>query len=199
MLDDDGKPAPVGTRGHLVLTHPFPALARRLWDEPERYRATYLSRFPGYYYCSDLAVIDCDGEHWVLGRADDVINVAAHRISTVELESVVSQTPGVAEAAVIAIDDAIKGTVPIAFISLCAGADADTVRRDAAQSVEKAIGGIARLERVVVTSALPKSRAGKILRRLLRELAETGTVKGDVSGLEDMATVDAVRAALSVQ
>ncbi|MGO9444250.1 MAG: AMP-binding enzyme [Thiobacillaceae bacterium] len=144
-------------------------------------------------------MIDCDGEHWVLGRADDVINVAAHRISTVELESVVSQTPGVAEAAVIAIDDAIKGTVPIAFISLCAGADADTVRRDAAQSVEKAIGGIARLERVVVTSALPKSRAGKILRRLLRELAETGTVKGDVSGLEDMATVDAVRAALSVQ
>ena len=189
VVDDEGRPTPVGTRGNLVLTHPFPTLARTIWDDHPRYLTTYFDRAGTYYRTSDEAVVDHDGHIWVLGRADDVINVAAHRISTMEIESAATAEPGVAEAAVVGIRHAIKGTVPVAFITLRADADPATVQRALMKSVEQAIGGIARLERVYVLPSMPKTRAGKIMRRLLREAAETGEVRGDTSGLEDVGAV----------
>lgn len=192
LLDDQGHPVPSGTRGNLVLTAPFPTLARTIWDDPARYTTTYFSRFPGAYATSDEAVVDADGQIWVLGRADDVINVAAHRISTMEIEGAAASTPGVAEAAVVGVNDAVRGTMPVAFITLRQGVEQDAVQADVAAAVERAIGGIARLRNVYVVTALPKTRAGKVMRRLLREAAETGAVRGDLTGLDDPAALEFV-------
>jgi acetyl-CoA synthetase len=192
VVDHQGAPVGAGERGNLVLTAPFPTLARTIWDDHARYDAAYFARFPGRYATSDEAVADTDGQIWVLGRTDDVINIAAHRISTMEIESAAAKEPGVAEVAVIGVRDALRGTAPVAFLTLRPGADSETVKVGVANAVERAIGGIARLGRVYVSSALPKTRAGKIMRRLLREAAETGSVKGDTTGLEDQAAVHAV-------
>ncbi len=192
ILDDAGQKVPRGVRGNLVLTAPFPTLARTIWDDPARYRTAYLDRFPGAYATSDEAIEDTDGQIWVLGRADDVINVAAHRISTMEIEGAAASQPGVAEAAVVGIRDAIRGTVPVAFVTLLPGAMEAEVRDGVTAAVERAIGGIARLGHVYVPTALPKTRAGKVMRRLLREAAETGAVKGDLTGLDDPAALEAV-------
>jgi acetyl-CoA synthetase len=199
VVDDDGRPTPPGARGNLVLSQPFPTLARTIWDDPDRYRASYFSRFAELYATSDEAVRDADGQLWVLGRTDDVINIAAHRISTMEIESAAAKEPGVAEAAVIGVHDALRGTVPVAFVTLKPGADAEAVKRGVARAVEQAIGGIARLAAVYVPTSLPKTRAGKIMRRLLREAAETGSVRGDTTGLEDSSSVDAVLASVRPQ
>jgi acetyl-CoA synthetase len=169
VVDDDGQPVAAGVRGNLVLTEPFPTLARTIWDDHPRYLSTYF----------------------------DVINVAAHRISTMEIESAASAEPGVAEAAVVGIRHAIKGTVPVAFITLRANAEAGAVKDALMASVEKAIGGIARLERVYILTSMPKTRAGKIMRRLLREAAETGRIRGDTSGLEDLASVTSLLEAVA--
>ena len=192
VVDDKGVAVPAGVRGNLVLTAPFPTLARTIWDDPARYQTTYFNRFPGAYATSDEAVVDTDGQIWVLGRADDVINVAAHRISTMEIEGAAAGTPGVAEAAVVGVNDAVRGTMPVAFITLRLGAEQDIVRADVSAAVERAIGGIARLRQVYVVTALPKTRAGKVMRRLLREAAETGAVRGDLTGLDDPAALDFV-------
>ncbi len=197
VVDDDGQPVAAGVRGNLVLTQPFPTMARTIWDDHPRYLSTYFDRAGTFYRTSDEAVVDHDGHIWVLGRADDVINVAAHRISTMEIESAATAEPGVAEAAVVGIRHAIKGTVPVAFITLRADAEADAVTGALMASVEKAIGGIARLERVYVLSSMPKTRAGKIMRRLLREAAETGSIRGDTSGLEDLASVTSLLEAVA--
>ena len=189
VLAPDGSIAPPGVKGELVLVHPFPTLARTVWGNHDRYLKTYFSRFPGYYNSSDEAVVDHDGHLWVLGRSDDVINVAAHRISTMEIESIITAQPDIADAAVVGINDALRGTVPVAYITLKAGAVEEQVRTRVAQAVEKGIGGIARLEHIFVTKALPKTRAGKTLRRLLREIAETGAVTSDMTGLEDLEVV----------
>lgn len=192
VVDDAGNPVPAGTRGNLVLTASFPTLARTIWDDEERYRTAYFTRFSRRYATSDEAVIDADGQIWVLGRTDDVINVAAHRISTMEIESAAASEPGVAEVAVVGVHDSLRGTVPVAFVTLRSGADPASVRSGVAAAVEREIGGIARLGRVYVSTSLPKTRAGKIMRRLLREAAETGAVRGDTAGLEDQAAVQAV-------
>ena len=192
VLDHEGQRVPPGVRGNLVLTAPFPTLARTIWDDHDRYLSTYFDREGTYYRTSDEAVVDQDGHIWVLGRADDVINVAAHRISTMEIESAATAEPGVAEAAVVGVRDRIKGhrsgrvRDPARRRSLDRGPARTEDRR------EKAIGGIARLDRVYVLPAMPKTRAGKIMRRLLREAAETGAVKGDTSGLEDTGTIESL-------
>jgi acetyl-CoA synthetase len=196
ILDEEGRPVPPGAAGNLVLTHPFPTLARTIWDDHPRYLAGYFARYPGRYLTSDRAVVDPDGHLWVLGRADDVINVAAHRISTMEIEAAVAAQPGVAEAAVVGIADSVKGTVPVAFVTLLGGADPESVAQEAAAAVEAAIGAIARLQAVFVVPALPKTRAGKIMRRLLRELTETGEARGDLTGLEDAEVLTAIAAVL---
>jgi acetyl-CoA synthetase len=196
VVDDAGALTPAGTRGNLVLTAPFPTLARTIWDDAERYRTAYFTRFPDRYATSDEAVMDADGQIWVLGRTDDVINVAAHRISTMEIESAAASEPGVAEAAVVGVQDRLRGTVPVAFVTLRPGADPTAVKSGVRSAVEHAIGGIARLDRVYISTSLPKTRAGKIMRRLLREAAETGTVSGDTTGLDDPAAVQAVLTAV---
>ena len=199
ILDDNGKPVPPGTKGNLVLTQPFPALARMVWDDPDRYQHAYFTRFPGCYCTNDEAVLDADGHLWVLGRADDVINVAAHRISTLEIEAIATSHPQVAEAAVVGVSDATKGTVPVAFLTLLDGADPGRVRQDVSAEVASQLGGYARLGAVYLTTALPKTRTGKIMRRLLRDVVEHGGPQGDTSAMEDLAGLQAVQQAVAAE
>ncbi len=197
VVDDQGQVVPPGVRGNLVVTKPFPTLARTIWDDAERFRTSYLARFPGRYATSDEAIVDRDGQLWVLGRSDDVINVAAHRISTMEIESVVSAYPGVVEAAVIGVSDTVRGTMPAAFVTLRTNASQEETIAGVEKAVEQAIGGFARLRSVYVSASLPKTRTGKIMRRLLREVAETGAITGDLTGLEDRSSLDAILAAVN--
>ena len=183
---ESGRPVPTGAVGHLVLTAPFPALFRGIWREPERYRTQYFSTFgPGCYASADAALEDPDGHIWVVGRVDGVINVAAHRLSTMEMESALLSVPGVAEAAVIGVDDPTKGQVPVGFVTLTADAAGTVDEAQLAEQLVQAIGPIARPRRIYVLSTMPRTRSGKIVRRLLRELVVEGDTRGDVTGLED--------------
>lgn len=192
ILDDDGKPVPAGTKGNLVLTAPFPTLCRTVWDDPQRYTDAYFSRFPGVYATNDEAVLDGDGHLWVLGRVDDVINVAAHRISTMEIEGALTSHPSVVEAAVVGIPEPTKGTVPVAFVTLASGVDPDIAREQLAAHVVAEMGGYARPASIYVTPQLPKTRTGKTMRRLLRDLVVHGKPTGDTSAMEDPAALDVV-------
>ncbi|MFC4948736.1 AMP-binding protein [Pseudonocardia sp. GCM10023141] len=196
IVDDEGAPVPAGVKGNLLLTSPFPTLARTVWDDHDRYLSTYFGRFPGRYATNDEAVLDEDGHLWVLGRADDVINVAAHRISTMEIEAVVTAHPGVVEAAVVGLPDPTKGTVPIAFVTLAAGTDPEQVRTEVASRVTAEMGGYARLAAIHITPAMPKTRTGKTMRRLLRDIIVHGKPTGDTSAMEDAAALDAVTTAI---
>ena len=167
-----------------------------MWDSPERYQSAYFARFPGAYCTNDEAVVDHDGHLWVLGRADDVINVAAHRISTLEIEAVATAHPQVAEAAVVGVADPTKGTVPVAFLTLLDGADPASVAREVSDEVASQLGGYARLSKVMLTAAMPKTRTGKIMRRLLRDVVETGAPRGDISAMEDQSGLAAVQEAV---
>ncbi len=181
-----GEPVPTGAVGHLVLTAPFPTLFRSIWREPERYRTQYFSAFgPGVYASADAALEDFDGHIWVVGRVDGVINVAAHRLSTMEMESALLSVPGVAEAAVIGVDDPTKGQVPVGFVTLTADAPGSVDEARLSDRLVEAIGPIARPKRMYVLSTMPRTRSGKIVRRLLRELVVEGGARGDVTGLED--------------
>ncbi|MFF4599474.1 AMP-binding protein [Amycolatopsis sp. CA-161197] len=197
IVDDDGEPVPPGTKGNLVITRPFPTLARTVWGDHERYLSAYFTQYPGKYNTKDEAVLDDDGHLWVLGRADDVINVAAHRISTMEIEGVVTAHERVAEAAVVGVPDPTKGTVPIAFVTLLAGADADSVSAELIRRVGDELGGYARLAKVYPVTALPKTRTGKTMRRLLRDVLVEGAPRGDTSAMEDPGALDAVLTAVS--
>lgn len=157
----------------------------------------YFSRFPGCYCTNDEAVLDADGHLWVLGRADDVINVAAHRISTLAIEAIATAHPQVAEAAVVGVADPTKGTVPVAFLTLLDGADPGAVRQEVNRDVTSQLGGYARLGAVYLTVALPKTRTGKTMRRLLRDVVEHGGPQGDTSALEDTAGLQAVQQAVA--
>jgi acetyl-CoA synthetase len=200
ILDDDGEPVPDGVKGNLVLTTPFPTLARTVWDDHERYLSTYFGRFPGRYATNDEAVRDPDGHLWVLGRADDVINVAAHRISTMEIEAAVTAHPAVVEAAVVGIPDDTKGTVPVAFVTLRPGVDTDAdrarVRAELERRVTEELGGYARPAAIYPTPAMPKTRTGKLMRRLLRDVVVHGKPTGDTSAMEDPAALETVIAAV---
>ena len=198
VVDDDGVEVPPGTKGNLVLTRPFPTLARTVWDDHERYLETYFGRFPGRYATNDEAVVDDDGHLWVLGRADDVINVAAHRLSTMEIEAVVGTHPRVVEAAVVGVPDPTKGTVPVAFVTVTGDGDgaADGVAEEVRALVADTIGGLARPDRVIVTAAMPKTRTGKIMRRLMREVLLHGEARSDTSALEDPSSLDTLAAAV---
>ena len=197
ILDDNGNPVPPGVKGTLVLTQPFPTLARTVWDDPDRYQRAYFETFPGRYNTNDEAVVDGDGHLWVLGRRDDVINVAAHRISTLEIEAIATSHPMVVEAAVVGVPDETKGTVPIAFLTLLDGADPGQVRQEVGAMVESELGGYARLSSVYLTPAMPKTRTGKIMRRLLRDIIVHGEPQGDTSAMDDPAGLAAVRSAVT--
>ncbi|CCC82381.1 acetate--CoA ligase [Thermoproteus tenax] len=195
VVDESGKPAPPGVRGYLVIKRPWPGMLHGIWGDPERYIKTYWSRFPGMFYAGDYAIRDQDGYIWVLGRADEVIKVAGHRLGTYELESAFISHPAVAEAAVIGVPDPIKGEVPIAFIVLKQGvAGTDELRKELRQHIRNTVGPIAEPAQIFFVSKLPKTRSGKIMRRLLRAVA-TNSPLGDTTTLEDETSVEEAKRA----
>jgi len=196
VVDDDGTPVPPGSKGNLVLSHPFPTLARTVWNDHERFLDTYFSRFPGYFATNDEAVIDHHGHVWILGRSDDVINIAAHRISTMEIEEIVNSHPHVIEAAVVGIPDSAKGTVPAAFLVIKDG-DPEQVVDEVRVAVTDHLGKYAALGHIYVTATIPKTRTGKLMRRLLRDVATYGEPRGDTSSVEDHSAIDAVAQAVA--
>ncbi|MFZ7087076.1 acetate--CoA ligase [Curtobacterium sp. RRHDQ10] len=188
VVDDDGNRVGPGGSGYLTIAEPWPSMARGIWHDPDRFVETYWSRFPGRYFAGDGARLDGEGDIWLLGRVDDVMNVSGHRLSTAEIESALVEHDGVAEAAVVGADDPTTGQAIVAFVILTAAA-ADGVDRAATseelrQFVGRRIGAIARPRQVVIVPELPKTRSGKIMRRLLRDAAE-GRVVGDTTTLAD--------------
>ncbi|MET9221142.1 acetate--CoA ligase [Streptomyces sp. NPDC008079] len=199
VVDDTGRPVPNGSGGYLVLTEPWPGMLRTIWGDEQRYIDTYWSRFPGWYFAGDGAKKDEDGDIWLLGRVDDVMNVSGHRISTTEVESALVSHPLVAEAAVVGATDATTGQGIVAFVILRADgekaareAGGDDVARRLRAHVSKEIGPIARPRQILVVAELPKTRSGKIMRRLLRDIAEHRDL-GDVTTLTDSTVMDTIR------
>jgi acetyl-CoA synthetase len=195
VVDAEGRTVPFGSGGYLVLTRPWPAMLRGIYRDPERYRATYWSRFPGKYLTGDGARRDEDGYFWLLGRVDDVMNVAGHRISTIEVESALVDHPAVAEAAVVGKNDPITGQAIFAYVILRAGREpSDALAIEVREHVSTVIGPIARPKHLMFTPDLPKTRSGKIMRRLLRDIAE-GRTLGDTTTLADGGVVETIRTA----
>ena len=185
IVDDAGVKVGHGHGGYLVLTEPWPSMLRGIWGDPERYRAGYWSRFDGRYFAGDGAKWDDDGAIWLLGRVDDVMNVSGHRISTTEVESALVSHPSVAEAAVVGASDPLTGQGIVAFVILRSGfEDGDQVAATLRDHVAHEIGPIAKPRQIMVVPELPKTRSGKIMRRLLRDVAENRAI-GDVTTLAD--------------
>ncbi len=192
VVDDHGEVVDRGG-GYLTLTRPWPSMLRGIWGDPERYQETYWSRFPGRYFAGDGAKVDDDGYLWLLGRVDDVMNVSGHRISTTEVESALVSHPSVAEAAVVGADDPTTGQAIIAYVTLRSSAEADSEHGELLRDhVAKEIGAIAKPKTIIFTPDLPKTRSGKIMRRLLRDVAE-GRKLGDTTTLADATVVDEIR------
>ncbi len=200
VIDDLGESVPNGSGGYLVLTKPWPSMLRGIWGDPQRYVDTYWSRFPGYYFAGDGAKKDDDGDLWLLGRVDDVMNVSGHRLSTTEIESALVSHPAVAEAAVVGANDEMTGQAVCAFVILRQGAGHTEVSKDIVaelrQHVATQIGPIAKPKSIMVVTELPKTRSGKIMRRLLRDIAE-GREAGDATTLADSTVMDIIRQNLS--
>ena len=193
ILNEQGQPVGPNEGGYLVLTRPWPAMLRGIYGDPERYQRQYWDRFPGIYFTGDGAKRDQDGYMWLLGRVDDVVNVAGHRIGTYEVESALVDNPSVAEAAVIGVTHDVKGQAITAFVTLKEGHQADPHMADTLkQHVVKKIGALARPEQILFAAELPKTRSGKIMRRLLRDIAE-GRVLGDTTTLADPAVIQSLK------
>ncbi|ASY16488.1 acetyl-CoA synthetase [Candidatus Planktophila sulfonica] len=187
VVDDKGVPVPNGHGGFLILDQPWPSMLRGVWGEDERYKETYWSRFPGIYFAGDGAKLDEDGAIWLMGRVDDVMNVSGHRISTTEVESALVSHEAVAEAAVVGAADPLTGQGIVAFVILRGGvehADGDVLIKELRNHVAKEIGAIAKPRQIMVVNELPKTRSGKIMRRLLKDVAENRAV-GDATTLAD--------------
>jgi acetyl-CoA synthetase len=187
VVDDNGVAVPKGHGGYLILDQPWPSMLRGVWGEDQRYRETYWSRFDGIYFAGDGAKLDKDGAIWLLGRVDDVMNVSGHRISTTEVESALVSHEAVAEAAVVGAADEMTGQGIVAFVILRAGIDhanGDDLVKELRAHVTKEIGAIARPRQIMVVNELPKTRSGKIMRRLLKDVAENRAV-GDATTLAD--------------
>ena len=192
LVDEEGKPVSKGG-GYLTLTKPWPSMLRGIWGDPERYRDTYWSRYEGRYFAGDGAKVDDDGYLWVLGRVDDVMNISGHRISTTEVESALVDNPKVAEAAVVGAKDDTTGQAIVAFVTLRSTTVASPeVGEELRQHVAKKIGAISRPKLIIFTDDLPKTRSGKIMRRLLRDVAE-GRELGDTTTLADPGVVEEIR------
>lgn len=192
VVDDSGNKVEKGG-GYLTITEPWPSMLRGIWGDPERYKETYWSEYPGRYFAGDGAKIDDDGYLWLLGRVDDVMNVSGHRISTTEVESALVDHSSVAEAAVVGATDETTGQAIVGYCILRGGNDpSDELREEIRQHVSKKLGAIARPKAVVLVPDLPKTRSGKIMRRLLRDVAE-GRQLGDTTTLADATVVDEIR------
>ncbi|CAB1127591.1 acetyl-CoA synthetase [Candidatus Hydrogenisulfobacillus filiaventi] len=193
VVDEEGKPVPPGGAGYLTLTRPWPSMLRTIWGDDDRYRRTYWERFPGRYMAGDGAHVDEEGYYWILGRVDDVINVSGHRIGTMEIESALVDHPAVAESAVIGRAHEVKGQAISAFVTLKEGVPIEEeLVVQLKQHVVDKIGALARPEEIFFTVELPKTRSGKIMRRLLRDIAE-GRALGDTTTLADPAVVEELK------
>ncbi len=190
VVDKAGKPVPPGAGGYLVVRRPWPAMLRTIWGDDERFKQQYWSQIPGMYFTGDGARRDKDGYLWILGRIDDVLNVSGHRLSTMEIESALVGHPFVAESAVVGRPDELHGQAVCAFVTLKGGRiPSPELKEELRDHVGKAIGSIAKPAEIRFTDSLPKTRSGKIMRRLLREIAAGGAIKGDVTTLEDFAVL----------
>ncbi|HXQ79915.1 MAG TPA: acetate--CoA ligase [Opitutaceae bacterium] len=195
VLDEAGNDVPRGSGGRLFLSKPWPSMLRTLWGDDERYKVQYWSELPGYYFAGDGARFDEDGYLWVVGRIDDVLNVSGHRIGTAEVESALVSHPSVAEAAVVGRLDDLKGQALVCFVTLKNGVAASVELKEAIRAhVAREIGSLARPDDVRFAAGLPKTRSGKIMRRILKEIAAGGAVKGDTTTLEDFTVVTALQA-----
>jgi acetyl-CoA synthetase len=196
VVTREGNSVPAGHGGLLVIRKPWPSMARTIFGDPERYQKTYWSDVPGCYFTGDGARQDADGYFWLMGRVDDVINVSGHRLGTMEVESALVAHPKVAEAAVVGRPDDLKGQAIAAFVTLESGNQPGEALKDELKKwVAKEIGALARPDDIRFTEALPKTRSGKIMRRLLRDLATHGEIKGDVTTLEDFTVIAKLREA----
>ncbi len=190
IVDSKGQSVPRGREGFLIIRQPWPSMVRTVWGDPKRYEEQYWSRVPGAYFTGDAARQDEEGYFWVLGRVDDVMNVSGHRLSTMEVESALVLHSAVAEAAVVGKPHEITGQAVCAFVTLKNGDwDRQALSKELKQWIAKEIGAFARPDEIRFTDALPKTRSGKIMRRLLREIVTSNTVTGDVTTIEDMASV----------
>ncbi|HEY7023209.1 MAG TPA: acetate--CoA ligase [Ktedonobacterales bacterium] len=194
ILDEAGQSVPVNTGGNLVIKRPWPAMSRTIWGDPERYQATYWSKYPGVYLTGDGARRDEDGYYWLLGRVDDVLNVSGHRIGTMEIESALVSHPAVAEAAVIGAADPMTGQAIVAFVTPRGGYQPnDALTAELREHVVRSIGALARPKKIFYAQELPKTRSAKIMRRLLRDIAE-GRALGDTTTLLDPNAVAQIKA-----
>ncbi|HRX83562.1 MAG TPA: acetate--CoA ligase [Phycisphaerae bacterium] len=195
VLDEKGQECRPGQGGFLAVRKPWPGMLRGIYGDPERFKNQYWSTYPGTYFTADASQRDADGYFWLMGRVDDVINVSGHRLGTMEVESAIVSHPQVAEAAVVGMPHEIKGQGLAAFITLRAGnAPTEELKKSIVDHVANEIGAIAKPDQVRFTDALPKTRSGKIMRRLLKELATSGDVKGDTTTLEDFSVIANLRA-----
>jgi acetyl-CoA synthetase len=193
VVDGQGNSVPLGGGGYLVLKRPWPAMLRGIYGDPERYKATYWSRFPGMYFAGDGAKRDEDGYFWLLGRVDDVMNVSGHRLSTTEIESALVSHPAVAEAAVVGGPDPVTGEAINAFVILRKGNEpTPELGKELREHVATKISPIAKPKTLMFTPDLPKTRSGKIMRRLLRDIAQ-GRALGDTTTLADAGGVELIR------
>ncbi|MGI8640361.1 MAG: acetate--CoA ligase [Pyrinomonadaceae bacterium] len=189
-----GKSVGTNEGGYLVIKHPFPSMLRTIWGDDERYKKTYWSEIPHVYFAGDGARRDERGYYWIMGRVDDVINVSGHRLGTAEIESALVSHPFVAEAAVVGRPDELKGQAIAAFVTLEGGRQGgEELKNELRQHVAKEIGSLAKPDDLRFTDALPKTRSGKIMRRLLREIASGNAVAGDVTTLEDLSVLEKLR------
>jgi len=196
VVTREGEPVPAGSGGLLVVRKPWPSMARTVYGDPERFKKTYWSDVPGCYFTGDGARRDADGYFWLMGRVDDVINVSGHRLGTMEVESALVAHAKVAEAAVVGRPDELKGQAIAAFVTLESGnTPSEALKDELKKWVSKEIGSLARPDDIRFTEALPKTRSGKIMRRLLRELATHGQITGDTTTLEDFTVIAKLREA----
>ncbi len=190
VVDDQGKAVPRNSGGKLVLRKPWPGMLRGLWGDPQRYKEVYWTEVKGCYFTGDGSRQDKDGYFWIVGRIDDVLNVAGHRIGTAEVESALVSHPKVAEAAVVGRPDEMKGQALVAFVTVKSGMSTDgSLREELRQHVAKEIGSVAKPDDIRFADALPKTRSGKIMRRLLKQIASGVEIKGDTTTLEDLSVL----------
>jgi acetyl-CoA synthetase len=195
VVDEKGRDLPANHGGFLVIKKPWPSMLRGIWGDPERYRENYWSKFGHMYFAGDGARRDERGFFWILGRVDDVLNVAGHRLSTMEVESSLVSHAKVAEAAVVGRPDALMGQAICAFVTVIKGVEADDrLREELKEHVAHEIGKLARPAEIRFTESLPKTRSGKIMRRLLRDIAAGNETVGDTSTLEDYSILARLRA-----
>ena len=195
VVDENGKPTPPGVKGFLVIRKPWPGMLMTVYRDPQRYKETYWSKFPNLYYTGDYCIKDEEGYFWLLGRADEVLKVSGHRLGTIEIESALVSHPSVAEAAVVGKPNELKGEGIVAYVILRQGYNpSEKLREDLEKHLREVIGPVATPDELHFVTKLPKTRSGKIMRRVLKAIVSETPI-GDVTTLEDESSVEEARQA----